>query len=291
MANKSGKNALLVIGVTAVLLLISLIGNVVLLSLLKNTDNKLYDTKLALTEAEYLLAQYKSGAQESAEPAAEPGEPEDTEEPAKPAEPAAVTGDGTEKALEESTAEPTEKPTPKPTATPEPTPAGPYAGSALDYEPLDSENLPEVKKAIVSCTVDVNVRSGPGTNYKKLASVASGSEIKTVASAYGWFLIEYKNKTYGWISGQYFFGDWMFENGLNSFLKDIDPAKEFLSGPETVVVTAENGANARCGAATAKELVKRLENGDTGVCLAYEDDWRLCNFQGVYCWVHKSNFA
>ena len=288
MRRNSNRNALLVIAVIAILLLASLIGNVILLGLLNKANRQLVAVKTELTDTQYELAQMKSGVPvpESSEnePAAtaEPG----TEPEAEPTEPGAEIS-GTEPV----SAEPTPVPTAEPTATPEPTPAGPYAASKLDYEPLDSEKLPEKMTGTVTCTVDVNIRSGPGTNYGKLASVSSGAQLNVYASAYGWFLIEYKKNIYGWISGQYFFGDWMFESGLNSFLKDIEAPHDYLSAPEKVVVTAENGANARCGAATAKDLVSRLENGDTGICIGTTGDWRLCNFKGTYGWVHKSNFA
>lgn len=286
MSTNHKKNTLLVIAVIAILLLASLIGNVVLLSMLNSTKNQLASSKAELTETQYQLAQYKSGE-------AVPTEAVPTETPAVEVTPAADSTAPAE--TDTATAVPTDIPaTPEPTATPkptpEPTPAGPYAGSNLAYEPLDTDLLPEQLTATVACAVDVNVRSGPGTNYTKLASVSSGSEMKVHASAYGWFLIEYKNNTYGWISGQYFFAGWMFDNGLNSFLKDIKPAKEYLSAPEKVTVTAANGANARCGYTTADTLVARLENGDVGVCVAYQGDWRLCNFKGTYGWVHKSNF-
>lgn len=299
MTRKSGEKLLLILGVTAVLLLASLIGNVILLSLLKRANTHLSETKTLLTDTEYELAQYKSGTlvpEADETNTAGDGETEPLPDGEQPDAEIGTEPSGTEPELfgdpsAEPSEEPTPKPTPKPTATPAPTPAGPYAGSNLDYEPLDSEKFGEQRKAIVACTVDVNIRSGPGTNYNKLASVSSGSELKVSASAYGWYLIEYKNHTYGWISGQYFFSSWMFEDGTNSFLKDVKAAKEYLAAPEKVVVTAEKGANARFGPTTADELVVRLENGDTGVCIAHEGDWRLCNFKGTYCWVHKSNFA
>lgn len=288
MSKNTNKSVLLILAILAVLLLASLIGNVVLLSMLKSTHSQLSAAKTELTDTQYELSQYKSGAKSAeakpeaeAEPEAEPAA-----EPATEAEP----GTEAEPETEPATEAPTEAPTAKPTATPEPTPAGPYAGSKLDVTPQPAEEFTETKVGTVACSLDVNIRSGPGTGYGKLASVSSGSQLNVRASVYGWFLVEYKHNTYGWISGQYFFADWMFESGLNTFLKDIEPAKEYLTAPEKVTVTAENGANARSGAATAKELVLRLDNGETGVCLAHNGDWYFCNFKGTYCWVHKSNF-
>ena len=285
MSNNNNKNVLTFIAVIAGLLLVSLIGNVVLLSLLNRSHRQLATVKQELTDLRYEFAEYKTGTAEAELPDSETDEPEAPDDSPAPDMPDETPAPGAQPGTEpEPTAEPTAEP------TPEPTPASPYAASKLDYEPQDTELLGETRTGTVVCTVDVNVRSGPGTNYNKLASVSSGNELKVYASAYGWFLIEYKKNIYGWISGQYFFGGWMFETGLNSFLKDIDPAKEYLTAPEKIAVTHPSGANGRSGPGSANDIIARLNTGDECIWIATNGEWRFCDFQGTYCWIHNSNF-
>lgn len=52
-------------------------------------------------------------------------------------------------------------------------------------------------------TSSLNVRSGAGTNYSRISSVRYGEQYNIVGSLSGWYQIDLKNGTTGWVSGQY----------------------------------------------------------------------------------------
>ena len=287
---KAEKQFALIIAIVAILLVASLAGNVVLLGFLNNAGKRVSAAETKAAEAERQAAAYKAQAEEleaAAEKAAaavavstgEPIETVPTEETATPA-PAA------ENTAAAATA------TPKPTATPT---TGPYGKSTLDYIPKDDEKLQEKKSLTVISSVDLNIRSGPDTKYKQVATVQTGTEMKASAYTLGWFLVEYKNDTYGWANGMYLFDEWLFDFGKDTWLQDVSPAEEYLEQPEVIKVTAEN-ANARSGPQTDKTLVGRIPKDTEVVWLGTDGDWRLVNFKQpesttrVFGWIHKSNF-
>ena len=58
----------------------------------------------------------------------------------------------------------------------------------------------------VDYTVSVkglNVRSGPGTTYKALASINQNSTITAYAEDDDWLLISYKDNAYGWVKSSF----------------------------------------------------------------------------------------
>ncbi len=86
-----------------------------------------------------------------------------------------------------ATAAPTLTPTSRPTATPQPT-----------ATPIPPSPTPAVAK--VQVTEEVNVRSGPGTEYTRLGSLTGGSEARVTGRSGNWWQIEY-NGGAGWVFG------------------------------------------------------------------------------------------
>lgn len=61
-------------------------------------------------------------------------------------------------------------------------------------------------EAGVEYTVSVkglNIRSGPGTTYKQLASVNQNSTVTAYAEQDDWLLISYKDNAYGWVKSSF----------------------------------------------------------------------------------------
>lgn len=52
-------------------------------------------------------------------------------------------------------------------------------------------------------TANVNVRSGPGTNYDRIASAAAGTKVDVAARENGWSFVRIGSNSYGWISSDY----------------------------------------------------------------------------------------
>ncbi len=85
----------------------------------------------------------------------------------------------------------------------------PAAGFAQETAaPPVSTNKPEVNEPsfpyIAEITEDnVNIRSGPGTNYYPCGKLSAGDKVKVVASKYSWSHIVPPANTFSWISKQY----------------------------------------------------------------------------------------
>lgn len=281
MAKKTNSQKLLVlVAVIGILLLASLAGNVVLLGMLlsaKNGEAAAIDLQAetaaqlqaAETERDGLLV---SLAETEEKLALIESEPAPVEEPAEP-----------DSLFAEPSAEPEKEPEKMPAPTEEP--------KKLEYEPTGNEKFVEAKKAFAVSSIDLKVRSGPGTNYAQLGTVSSMDELSVTAGAYDWFFVEYAKGKYGWVSGSYLFGDWMFNSGLNNNLNNVTKPEKFLDEPERLTTTSDNN-NVRSGPATANELVSALAKDREFIKLGTNKagDWYFGNFAGSFGWCHKNNF-
>ncbi|WP_455539405.1 C40 family peptidase [Terrisporobacter sp.] len=69
---------------------------------------------------------------------------------------------------------------------------------------LDSTTETEVNKnGKVTSSVNLNVRSGPGTSYSKKSSLKPGEVVFLLTSSNGWYKVKLKNEITGWVSGDY----------------------------------------------------------------------------------------
>ena len=109
---------------------------------------------------------------------------------------------------------------------PEEEPAEPQKpGAEIPGIPDIPENeeypLPEVWVEVVSNGGNVNVRTGPGSQYKRITSVRPGTMLKYIAVALnGWFAVEINDQA-GWISGDYCVTVYKFPKGENKAIPDI----------------------------------------------------------------------
>lgn len=51
-------------------------------------------------------------------------------------------------------------------------------------------------------TANLNIRSGPGTNYYSKGILKKGTTVKVIKERNNWFYVQYKNKKF-WLSGLY----------------------------------------------------------------------------------------
>ena len=57
---------------------------------------------------------------------------------------------------------------------------------------------------VVNATSGLNIRSGPGSSYKKIASATNGSKVKILDDPQnGWYKVEYGNNLVGYVSSDY----------------------------------------------------------------------------------------
>lgn len=80
----------------------------------------------------------------------------------------------------------------------------------------------------------LNIRSGPGTNYKKIGSLKRGAIIDTIEKSGIWYKIKYKN-SYGWCSGDYL----LSENSSNNNTSNSSN-KDLSKGDYIIIKTSNN---------------------------------------------------
>ena len=127
----------------------------------------------------------------SEEPAEQPAASDSVAEQ-QPAEPTAEP-------VPEATPEPTPEPTPAP--TPEPTPV-----VFPDVEQQPATVYPEGGQPVftVAAADGLRMRSGPGTDFSRVATVPTGTQVTALGAdgTDGWILVQY-NGSYGWLTKQY----------------------------------------------------------------------------------------
>lgn len=119
----------------------------------------------------------------------------------------------------------------------------------------------------------VNVRTGPGTDYKRVTMVAEGKRVAVLKQEGGWYQVSFDNQT-GYIMGDYLTVD----GGASA--KTETPAK-----PATVdksvgnaTVTGGSAINVRTGPDTSYSRVTRLAEGKRVTLLAEEGGWFKVSF-------------
>ncbi|MBQ7714184.1 MAG: SH3 domain-containing protein [Oscillospiraceae bacterium] len=131
---------------------------------------------------------------------------------------------------------------------------------------------------------NVNVRSGPGTDYSRVAQVGTGKRVALLAEEGGWFRVAFDGKT-GYILGDYVAPD---AGALDALL--AAEAAEGSSAAEAAATesstAAESGVitggtvNVRAGAGTDFARVAQVSAGKTVAILGEENGWYLVSFDG-----------
>lgn len=67
------------------------------------------------------------------------------------------------------------------------------------YKPLTNKTPHMIVKANRGTGKQINIRSGPGTNYKTVARAYYGVVFKTIDKKNGWVKVEHDSGTTGWI--------------------------------------------------------------------------------------------
>ena len=131
-------------------------------------------------------------------------------------EPTPVMAATDEPTAAQETPTPTAKPTTKPTATPEPTveptpePTPESRTGWLDLSkypelevvPAEEEIYDDYVYYAVTVSSALNMRSGPGTNYKQIGTIPDATKVGAVSKSGSWYLVYHDGK-FGWVSSAY----------------------------------------------------------------------------------------
>jgi len=122
----------------------------------------------------------------------------------------------------------------------------------------------------------LNVRSGPGSNYEKVASISNGTTVTVLESANGWYKVDYGNGKTGYVSADYIQVTGGTSGGSGSSSggssggssSGSSSSGAAISGKTPAkVVGAANGLNVRSGPGSGYEKIASIENGNSVVIL------------------------
>ncbi|MBR3560785.1 MAG: SH3 domain-containing protein [Oscillospiraceae bacterium] len=142
-----------------------------------------------------------------------------------------------------------------------------------------------VGNATVKGGSSINVRTGPGTGYNRVASVGTGKRVTLLAEEGGWFKVEFDGKS-GYILGNYIAPDAGVLDTLVSEESDIPASvaeSSMVEAGGTGDVPAGEGSrsgiitggtiNVRTGPGTEYERVTKVTTGKKVTILGEENGW------------------
>ena len=126
----------------------------------------------------------------------------------------------------------------------------------------------------VTATTNVNVRSGPGTGYSKLGTLAKGTTVAKLGTSGSWTIINYNGKQ-AYVSSDYLKAASSSGNSGGS------------SGGCTAqgYVTATANVNVRSGPGTGYSKLGTLAKGTTVAKLGTSGSWTIINYNGKQAYV------
>ena len=110
------------------------------------------------------------------------------------------------------------------------------------------------EETIAQCTGDyVNIRTGPGTSYKRITMINRGVKFTVLGSKNGWYNVKLQNGTVGWIIGDY--------------------VKSINISSTTEGQCTGNKVNIRSGPGTGNRQITRINKGDKFIILGSKSGW------------------
>lgn len=153
-----------------------------------------------------------------------------------------------------------------------------------DYVSLSNASA-QAAAAAANATVTggntINVRSGPGTEYRRISMVAAGKRMAVLGQTDGWYQVAFDGKT-GYINADYLIPD-------GAAAGESTPAPVAETAPAETAIPAEAGGNAaisggninvRSGPATSYSRIAILGSGKRVTVLAEEGGWFQISFDG-----------
>ncbi len=131
---------------------------------------------------------------------------------------------------------------------------------------------------IINCKQAVNVRSGPGTGYKKLGTAPLGGVYPVLQTLSGWYKISYQGKI-GYVSKSYM--------TVSAVSGGDSPAGD-ASGVTGTVVNCNSAVNVRSGPGTGYQKLGTAKKGANYSVLAWEGDWYKISYSPKTGYIHAS---
>ena len=124
----------------------------------------------------------------------------------------------------------------------------------------------------MAATANVNVRSGPGTNYSKLGELSKGDKVTKVGTTGNWTIINWSTGT-AYVS--------------SSYLTPSSGSSGSSSASGTTMVATAN-VNVRTGPGTNYSILGSLTKGTTITKVGTSGSWTKVVFNGSYAYVSSA---
>lgn len=142
--------------------------------------------------------------------------------------------------------------------------------------PSTTPSVTVINKGTVTSSSALNVRSGAGTSYSKLGSLAKGSTVEIVETKNGWHKIKYGNG-YGYVSAEYI-------KITTSTTTNNSTSTSVKKG----TVNASSGLNVRKGAGTSYSSLGVLKKGTKVEIVSTSNGWHKIKYGSGYGYVSAS---
>lgn len=159
-----------------------------------------------------------------------------------------------------------------------------FAMFILLFFSLLSFNKPVKAASNVTVTVSVlNVRTGPGTEYKKIDSIKLGQTYTAISSQNGWYRLQIGTST-GWVCG-----DYVKVGSLETTAPSLDPIQGETEGTSVVDKVTVNVSllNVRTGSSTKYPIIGGIKMGSTYTVLEKDPsvNWYKIQFGTKQGWI------
>ena len=135
----------------------------------------------------------------------------------------------------------------------------------------ETKTVEVLAASYVEATANVNVRTGPGTGYTKLGTLAKGAKVEKLGTSGSWTIINYNGKQ-AYVSSEY--------------LKAASSSSGSSGGStQTGYVTATANVNVRTGPGTGYTKLGTLAKGTTVAKLGASGSWTIINYNGKQAYV------
>jgi cell wall-associated NlpC family hydrolase len=157
------------------------------------------------------------------------------------------------------------------------------AFNAIDAAPTTTwrpDLLKDQPVAVTTAADPTNVRSGPGSEYDKLAELPAGTPLQLLAQANGWYQARLDNSRIVWVAAELL-------NLTRQTTERVPDATAIPAPPpERVGMVAQAGLNLRDGPGTAYVGMTKLTAGSQLDLLARYNDWfQVQTAEGQVGWV------
>ncbi len=146
-------------------------------------------------------------------------------------------------------------------------------------QPIPTEPTGEFVEAFVN----LNVRTGAGTNHAVIGVILPGTAYAVFGQADGWYIIDFEGET-GYISGAFV----RLVDADETSTEPEQPEPEEPTEPEQPVPTEPTGEfveafvnlNVRAGAGTDHDVIGGITSGTRYAVLGQVDGWYIIDFEG-----------